>query len=92
MAGEFLMVYEWVNPNMVKELAKKDDEVIKIVLAKWILELFSGFKNISKKQFRREMVELLKEKGVSDEDIVKLTKLSKTTIWRIDNEKRRKNH
>lgn len=33
------------------------------------------------------MVKILKEKGVSDDDIAKLTKLSKVTIWRINNEK-----
>nr|WP_250325719.1 hypothetical protein [Campylobacter lari] len=87
MAGEFLMVYENIDPLKIKELAKKEDDVIKIILAKWILDLFGGFRNISKKQYKREMVKILKEKGVSDDDIAKLTKLSKVTIWRINNEK-----
>lgn len=89
MAGEFLMIYDAIDVNKIKKLSNLSDEAIKSSLANEFLELVSGFNNISKKKFKREFAEFLFEKGVNEKDILKITNLSKTTIWRIMNENKK---
>ncbi|EAI4316369.1 hypothetical protein ACT6AA_00615 [Campylobacter coli] len=89
MAGEFLMIYDAIDANKIKRLSKLSDEAIKSSLANEFLELVSGFNNISKKKFKREFAEFLFDKGVNEKDVVKITNLSKTTVWRIMNENKK---
>ncbi|XGQ69721.1 hypothetical protein AB9T38_05905 [Campylobacter hepaticus] len=86
MAGEFFMIYNFIDPNRIKQISKLSDEVIKSVLANDFLNFTKGFKNISKNQFKREFARFLLEKKVKDKDILKITKLSRTTLWRLKNE------
>lgn len=89
MAGEFLMIYDAIDANKIKRLSKLSDEAIKSSLANEFLELVSGFNNISKKKFKREFAEFLFDKGVNEKDVLKITNLSKTTVWRIMNENKK---
>ncbi|RTJ16177.1 hypothetical protein C3H85_02395 [Campylobacter jejuni] len=89
MAGEFLMIYDAIDANKIKKLSNLSDEAIKSSLANEFLELVSRFNNISKKKFKREFAEFLLDKGVNEKDILKITNLSKTTIWRIMNENKK---
>ncbi|EAK7750520.1 hypothetical protein FW140_05180 [Campylobacter jejuni] len=89
MAGEFLMIYDAIDVNKIKKLSNLSDEAIKSSLANEFLELVSVFDNIPKKKFKREFAEFLFEKGVNEKDILKITNLSKTTIWRIMNENKK---
>lgn len=88
MAGEFLMLYEAINTDKIKKISHLSDEAIKSSLANEFLDLLAGF-NISKKQNKREFAEFLIKKGVSQKDILKITNLSKTTLWRIINENKK---
>lgn len=88
MSGEFSLIYEAIDVKKLKSLLNYSDEAIKFVLASEFLKLFAGL-NISKKQFKREFVKFLLEKGVNEKDILKITNLSKTTIWRIKNENKK---
>ncbi|WP_348518103.1 hypothetical protein [Campylobacter sp. CCS1377] len=82
MAGEFLMIYENINANKIRKISTMSDEAIKASLANEFLDLVAGF-NISRKQYKREFAEFLEEKGAKDDEILKLTKLSKKTLERM---------
>ncbi len=88
MAGEFLILYENIDVNKIRKLSTMSDEAIKAGLANEFLELVAGF-NISKKQNKREFAKFLIDKGLKEKDILKITNLSKTTLWRIANENKK---
>ncbi|MBZ7942831.1 hypothetical protein [Campylobacter molothri] len=88
MAGEFLMIYEAIDTNKIKKLTNLSDKAIKSILANDFLNLVSGL-NISKKQYKREFAEFLFKQGVNEKDILKITNLSKATLWRIINENKK---
>ncbi|QYH11937.1 hypothetical protein A0056_009250 [Campylobacter jejuni] len=89
MDGEFFMIYDAIDVNKIKKLSNLSDEAIKSGLANEFLELVSGFNHISKKKFKREFAEFLLNKGVNEKDVLKITHLSKTTVWRIMNENKK---
>ncbi|TKX30501.1 hypothetical protein [Campylobacter estrildidarum] len=89
MAGEFLMIYDAIDVDKIKKISSLSDEAIKLSLANEFLELVAGFENISKKQYKKEFAELLIKKGVNKKDILKITNLSRITLWRLINENKK---
>ena len=84
MGGEFLSLYESIDFKNSKKVSLK---AFQIYIAKKFLDNFKGLK-ISKKRYARELAIFLLEKGLKEYEILSITKLSRTTLWRLKNEKK----
>lgn len=80
-------IYDKIDVSLVRELAKLDDEALKLGIYVIICELTQGFKRVPAKRHKIKLAMCLIEKNVDFRRIKELTGISKTTYYKLKKEK-----